>query len=143
MSINEFELQKYSLVESQKRHARELMISGIAQKALRRRFDDNYYADATTTDTPSESLPVVMFDGSNPDENYLYVYLLRDKEFVGTEVNIADIKNPGTPEEVVKPIEGFTVDEALIVKSLVDELVARKSTNLPNLSDDLLGITVA
>lgn len=62
MSTNSIEAQRILLAETQKRHARELIINGIAQKAFRRRFDDDWYADTVTAETPSESLPVVMFN---------------------------------------------------------------------------------
>lgn len=142
MSTNSIEAQRILLAETQKRHARELIINGIAQRAFRRRFDEDWYSDTATVDIPSESLPVVMFDGGNPGyNNYLYVYLLSNGDVSGAEVNIADIRKPGTPDEIVVPIEGFMVNDATIVKSLVDELLARKKIDIPNLSDDLLGIS--
>jgi len=144
MGAPSLEQQRSVLLDTQKRHALELMKSGIAQHALQRRYDETWYSDASTTDTPSESLPVVMFDNTNPQRNYIYVHLLRagKQSWVeGTEVNIADIENPGQPDEVIEPIDGFTVDEAMLVKSLVDELIARKNADLPNLSNNLLAIT--
>jgi hypothetical protein len=75
---------------------------------------------------------------------YLYVYLKRNKEneeFASEEVNIAIVRSPGSPNEVVKPEEGFTMEEVTIVRSLVCELAARRGNDLPNLSSNLLTIS--
>lgn len=140
----EHSLQRNALEEVQQRHANELIISGIAQKAVRHRFDPEGYSDTLTTTDSHETVPVVMFDGSDPEISRMYVYLKQGGNHTGlkgTEVNIGVIVNPGQESEGVIPEPGFTFDETMIVKALVDELLLRKQADLPNLSDDVLAIS--
>lgn len=135
--------QLAELQTMQYRHAGELIKSGIASHALRRRFDETWFSDAAQSPASAESLPVAMADTSDGDNTYLYVLLKRGGQndtVVGEEVNVATIKNPGTPVEEVVPEDGFTVDEVSTLRGLVNELTARRQKDLPNLSDNLLAI---
>jgi hypothetical protein len=137
-----FAKQTATLHEIQKSHARTLVDTGLAQRALSRRFDDAWFQDAAMTSDGTETKPVVMVD-DDPHSRRLYVHLGQGVAATGTpgsEVSIATVLNPGSPTEVLVPEDGFTMEDVRVVQALAEELTAMRSSALPNLSSDLLAI---